>query len=218
MKFSTVFTAALLGASASAAVYRRDVPAIKKALDAIKPGFEKMDKAVQDITKENVKEQMNVIASAAEEFNKLAVAAAGDLKNSPPITITGVFSLVTPIVGWARDLNTTIVHIIEKAPIVVEAKETDHIMHYIHITQDAQKALAKAFINQIPQSIREPLSQIQSQFGLPGLNTDEDIDKMFAQQDKLMDKAMKGEEITLADLLPVGGDPAAAKPPPGLSG
>jgi hypothetical protein len=129
MHFKTFASFFLLGGAIAGVAMEESVrapmdgSAIAKFLGDLTRSFNSLDKLVLGISKDNVKDQMEKIVREAGKINTMLNKDAGSIKASKPIGGIGdifpLISVVGPLIG---SLNKTITHVIDKRPIINEAK------------------------------------------------------------------------------------------------
>jgi hypothetical protein len=180
----------------------KDAAAIARLLRDVNTGLKSINTAISGITKANVGAQLGKVKQASLKMNELLTKDASVLKSSKPFgNILTATQLLTPAKNALKTANETIQLILQKRPIVLEAKLEDKVKEAFAVTKPGLTALVVAFPGQLPAKTKK---QIEDKIGskLPALTAAQvgpGIDKLI---DGIMD--LFSGKTNPADLAALG--------------
>jgi hypothetical protein len=180
----------------------KDAAAIARLLRDVNTGLKAINTAISGITKQNVNSQLGKVKQSSLKMNELLTKDASVLRSSKPFgNILTAVQLLTPATTALKTANDTIQLILQKRPIVLEAKLEDKVKEAFAVVKPGLTALIVAFPGQLPAKTKK---QIEDKIGskLPPLTADQvgpGIDKLI---DGIMD--MFSGKTTPADLAKLG--------------
>jgi hypothetical protein len=143
----------------------KDAAAIAKLLKDVNTGLKGLNTAISGISKANVNSQLDKAKNASLKMNDLLKKDAAALKSSKPFGgILTATQLLNPATTALKTANQTRQLILQKRPVILEAKLEGKVKDVFVALKPGLTALIIAFPSQIPPSVKK---QIESKIGGP---------------------------------------------------
>jgi len=164
MHFKSLVPLFLLGGAYAAAIdvqaaqAPQDGTAIANLLKDLNTSFKNLDKLIAGISKENVAGQMTKLIEESGKVNAMLSKNAAKIKSSKPVSGIGdLLPLISVIGPILQTTNKTIRDVIEKRPIVLEAKLDGKLRDGLMTSEPGMVSLFTALAGQI--SLPAPKAQ-----------------------------------------------------------